>query len=304
MSSALIQSLLLRLLSSFSYFFVFSRSFFLLSHSFRSFQLQDWTALTSTDKFFRSLAVPFNKSNEFVASKRSWEKTKNKLLEHLVRNINKCSSLRLSTFKTTYQTSRKLAFNCSLASSFIALFIAIDFKSDLSSKRWRLSLLTYRISSKNAETTSWAYRLLLRLHFLDIKSSTESSSQLSLQWFRLQISRISLQTSSSSRYLYSYQRPEGSKIARESILYASFISALRFLISSISKWRIRSSNCKYHDSCLAIRFRTEIRERFHLFFFVFVLTTNENRMHVSRFAEERTLLSYKRTRYLCIFQLS
>ena len=42
---------------------------------------------------------------------------------------------------------------------------------------------------------------------------------------------------------------------------------------------------------------------FIFFFFVFVLTTNENRMHAQRFAEERTLLSYKRTQYLCIFQL-
>ena len=38
-------------------------------------------------------------------------------------------------------------------------------------------------------------------------------------------------------------------------------------------------------------------------FFVFVLTTNENRMHAQEFAGERTLLSYKRTQYLCISQL-
>ena len=156
-------------------------------------------------------------------------------------------------------------------------------------------LLTYRISSKNAEITSWACRLLIRLHLLDIKSSTRSSSQLSLQWLRLQISRISLQTSSSSRYFYSYQRSEESKIARESILYASFISALRFLISNISKWRIESSNCKYHCSCLNARLRIEIRERFHLFFCV--LTTNEHRMHAQRFAKENALSSYEMTRY-------
>ena len=38
-----------------------------------------------------------------------------------------------------------------------------------------------------------------------------------------------------------------------------------FMISDISKWRITSSNCKYLSAFLAIRFRIEIRERFHLF---------------------------------------
>ena len=69
------------------------------------------------------------------------------------------------------------------------------------------------------------------------------------------------------------------------------------MISDISKWRITSSNCKYLSACFAIRLRTEIRERFHIFYFVFVLITNENRMHAQRFAEESALLSCKRTRY-------
>ena len=58
---ASIWNLLSKLFSSFSYFFVFSRSFFLLSHSFRSFQLQEWIALTFMNKSFRSLIVSFNK---------------------------------------------------------------------------------------------------------------------------------------------------------------------------------------------------------------------------------------------------
>ena len=41
----------------FSSFFVFFQSFFLFSQSFRSFQLQEWVALTSTNKSFRSLIV-------------------------------------------------------------------------------------------------------------------------------------------------------------------------------------------------------------------------------------------------------
>ena len=81
LSSTSIRNLQSKLLFSFSYFFVFFRFFFLLSHSFSSFQLQEWIALTSTNKSFRSLIVSFNKSNEFVASKRIWEKTRNKSLE-------------------------------------------------------------------------------------------------------------------------------------------------------------------------------------------------------------------------------
>ena len=54
MSSTSIRSLQL---FSFSYFFVFFRSFFLFSHSFRSFQLQKSIALTFTNKSFRSLIV-------------------------------------------------------------------------------------------------------------------------------------------------------------------------------------------------------------------------------------------------------
>ena len=68
-----------------------------------------------------------------------------------------------------------------------------------------------------------------------------------------------------------------------------------FKISSISKWRIISSICRYHCSCLNARFRIEIRERFHLFFCI--LTTNEHRMHAQRFAEENVFLSYEMTRY-------
>ena len=64
--------LLQKFLFSFSYFFVFSQSFSLFSRSFRSCQLQKWVALTFTNKSFRSLIVSFNKSNRFVASKRSW----------------------------------------------------------------------------------------------------------------------------------------------------------------------------------------------------------------------------------------
>ena len=57
MSFASTWSLLSRLFFSFSYFFVFFRFFFLLSHSLRSFQLQERIVLTSINKLFWSLIV-------------------------------------------------------------------------------------------------------------------------------------------------------------------------------------------------------------------------------------------------------
>ena len=69
---------------SFLYFFVFSRFFFLFWQSFRSCQLRQKTALTSTNKLFRPLIVPFNKNSAFVASRRSWKKTRNRMLEYSV----------------------------------------------------------------------------------------------------------------------------------------------------------------------------------------------------------------------------
>ena len=123
---------------------------------------------------------------------------------------------------------------------------------------------------------------------------------------RSQISRISLQSSLRYKYLYSYQESERSKSLSsqdtQNLRYSSclFQSASMFMISSISKWRIISSICKYHCLCLNARLWTEIRERFHLFYFVFVLIINENRMHAQQFAEESALLSCKRTRYFCI----
>ena len=89
---------------------------------------------------------------------------------------------------------------------------------------------------------------------------------------------------------------------KEANRYASSVSALGFLASNTSKWRIIPSTCRYHCPCLNARLRTEIRERFHLSYFVFVLTTNENRMHAQGFAGESALLSCKRTRYPCISQ--
>ena len=58
-----------------------------------------------------------------------------------------------------------------------------------------------------------------------------------------------------------------------SILLASFISALTFLTSNISQWRIKSSNCKYHYSNLEFDFESKFEERFHLFFCISLLTS-------------------------------
>ena len=74
-----------------------------------------------------------------------------------------------------------------------------------------------------------------------------------------------------------------------------------FWISDIYKWSIISFIRRYHDLCFAIRFRIEIRECFHLFYSVFVLITNEHRMHVQKFAKENVFSSYEMTRYFRIF---
>ena len=84
------------------------------------------------------------------------------------------------------------------------------------------------------------------------------------------------------------------------ILLAFFISVLMILTSNIWQWRIKSSNCKYHCSCLETRSRISFRDLYFYFFFVFVLIIDEHRMHARRSTEESALLSYKRTRYLCI----
>ena len=160
---------------------------------------------------------------------------------------------------------KKLTINCSLASSSIAFSIAIFFKSNLSSRRWRFSLLTYRINLKHARITSYLALIYKRHQNLDI-----------------------------SIYIKSLKKANR---------YTSFIFALKFLISNISKWRIISSNCKYHCSCLNARheFELEFEKRFHLFFCV--LITNEHRMFAQKSAKENALLSYEMTRYSRIFHV-
>ena len=76
-----------------------------------------------------------------------------------------------------------------------------------------------------------------------------------------------------------------------------------FRASDIFKWFIISFTRKYHDSCLAIKFRTEIRKRFFMFFRVFVLTTNESRMHAQKSVEKNVFSSYEMTRYFCTFDV-
>ena len=72
-------------------------------------------------------------------------------------------------------------------------------------------------------------------------------------------------------------------------------------VSNIYKWFIISFIRRYHDSCLAIRFRIEIRKCFHFFYFVFVLIINEHRMHAQKSAKINVFSSYEMTRYFRIF---
>ena len=103
-----------RFFSSFSYFFVFFWFYFLLSQSFRSCQLQQWIALTFTNKLFRSLIVSFNTSSAFVVSKRNWKETRNKLLEYSVtKHLQKRSiAYTLCWMQCTHQQSHVRKYRC------------------------------------------------------------------------------------------------------------------------------------------------------------------------------------------------
>ena len=74
-----------------------------------------------------------------------------------------------------------------------------------------------------------------------------------------------------------------------------------FRMSNTFKWFIISLIRKFHDSCFVIKFRIEMRKRFHLFYFIFVLIINEHRMHVQKFAKKNVFLSYEMTQYFRIF---
>ena len=109
-----------------------------------------------------------------------------------------------------------------------------------------------------------------------------------LQWFRSLISRIDLHSTSNTdisihiESLIEATRYIDQRLkALKNLLVSISQSASSFRISNTFQWSIISFIRRYHGSCLAIKLRIEIRERFHLFYFVSVLVTNEHRMHVS-----------------------
>ena len=188
-------------------------------------------------------------------------------------------------------------------------FLQISFKSILSSKRWRLSLLTYKINSEFAEITSWAYRLSLRLHLIKNKSSIRNFSQLSLQWLRHQIFLISLQSSSKHRYLYSYSRSEES----QSLLWKNVQNIEHFFASfhqfQFFWYRISRNNISNYlfASIMIHVLRSNFEQKFKNVFtfssvYLYLLLTI-NCMHIQKFAEENALSSYKRISYFCIFHV-
>ena len=130
-----------------------------------------------------------------------------------------------------------------------------------------------------------------------------------LQWFRFQIFRINLHsTSNTNIFIHIESLIETTRYIDQKLKtlnnFLVSISLLQdFRVSNIFKSSIISFTRRYHDSCLAIRFRTEIRKRFHLFYFVFVLITNEHRMHVQRFAKKNVFSLYKMTWYFCVSRL-
>ena len=237
--------------------------------------------------------MPFNKSNRFVASGRSWEETGGKLLEHLVKYIKKLESPTLyiqNHIPDLGETSSQV-----LASSVAYCVIhirrnelrnqsshqGVDVSRSLhtepvqSSQRPHREHIAYTFS-----TSSLLLEVLVNYHFngFDLR-------YLALAYKRHYILGTSIHTK---------DLKEASR-KRLSFLNASSIPASMLMVSSTSKWRIIPPTCRYHCPCLNARFRVEIREGFHLSFCV--LTTNEHRMHAQESAGENALSSYEMTWY-------
>ena len=128
-----------------------------------------------------------------------------------------------------------------------------------------------------------------------------------LQWFRFRIFRMNLHFSTNTNIfihiesLIKANRYFDQKFKTLNHFLVSISLLQNFRISDIFKWFIISFIRKYHDSCFAIKFRTKIRKRFHLFFCVLII--NDHRMHVQKFAKKNVFSSYEMSRYFRIFQL-
>ena len=148
------------------------------------------------------------------------------------------------------------------------------------------------------------------VYFINFRELTADQFFYQLQWFRFQVFRIDLHSSSKHKYFYSHRKSDRS----ESLFWSETQNVEQFshLDQSVSRFsNFRYFQMIYHITysqiswftCFAVKFRTEFRKRFHFFYFVFVLIINEHCMHVLKFTEEKAFLSYKRTRYFCISQL-
>ena len=142
--------------------------------------------------------------------------------------------------------------------------------------------------------------------YINVFITCKSSNQ--LQWFRFQIFRINLHSSSKYEYFYSHR-----KFDKKSLRWSETQNAKQSfrLDQSVSRF----SDFKYFQMIYHIiysqisRFmsRSQISnwnsKTFHLFYFVFVLITNKHHLHAQKFAKKNVFSSYEMTRYFRIFHV-
>ena len=215
-------------------------------------------------------------------------------------NICKSSSFRFFTFKTTYQIKKKLAISCWFASIFIYRIIYIR-RNEFRNQSFHQNVNVFRfLHTESTQSTQRLHREHIVNYF---KSITRSFSQLSLQWLWHQIFLISLQSSSKQRYLYLYHSFEESK----SLFWTFFLFfSICFSVHDIEYFQNDVSNyliANIITHVLKHDFELRFEKRFHFFYSVFVLFTNEFRMHVQKSVKENVLLLYEMTRYFRIFHV-
>ena len=215
-------------------------------------------------------------------------------------NTCKSSSFRLSTFKTTYQIKKKLAINCWFVSTSIYCIIYIR-RNEFRNQSFHQNVNVSRfLHTESIQSTQRLHREHIVNYF---KFITRSFSQLSLQWFWHQIFFISLQSSSKQKYLYSYHSFEKSK----SLFWAFFLLfSICFNVHDIEYFQNDVSNHLIANITIHVLkhdFELKFEKRFHFFYFVFVLSTNEFRIHVQEFVKKDVFSLYEMTRYFRIFHV-
>ena len=140
------------------------------------------------------------------------------------------------------------------------------------------------------------------------KFSTRSFNQLSFQWIRHQIFRISLQTSSNTNISIHIEN----LIETTRYIDQKFKTLKNFLVS-INQFALRFLDFRYFQMIYHITYsqiswfmsRNQISnwnsKTFSFFYSVFVLITNEHRMHAQKSAKKNVFSSYEMRRCFRLF---